>query len=1278
MTAEPLSSTARQTSPGLARWWRRLDHPLGLTGIIVIAVVVRLLLAPHFGFYGDLRYFREWAGRLQERGLRHFYAPDYFADYPPGYLYVLAFLGKIQQSPGYQLLKLPILIGDLALAWCTALLAARLAPESVRRRLPIRPIVLVAVLFNPAVLGVGAVWGQVDSVPSSMVMGTLLLLLTGRRSVARDLSGMVLFAVALAIKPQAGFLAPVLAYILIRRYVVDTPAAQRLVGAARLVLITVVSGSIWAFSGVPFGLSPSGLVNFLRNSAKTYPVTSANAFNFWGLFGFFKRDSDNFWNGQFEVVKVFGVKANTFGTIIVGLGAIALLWAAHRAITRGCNQARTLIATAVATNLLAYTMLTRMHERYMFPVIACLGPLLMWRWFRAAYWTLSILFVLNLWYPFALYNGQWDASGRVGRVYGLTIQPWFRWFFGNIDAVDTGQKKLWSFLVVVVTVAFVGVYYRWLLRPQLPRVWARQMLAPGRSDSVPDRGRPVPPAPERAAARDATGNNEQTASEPDTELPPAPLARTAIAALHRVRTAIPLPGAEKPAPSGWLRHGPRSLVALACTFGLLALRGELRSARTLNDSTFHLQMIRWASGQLERGRLPLDGWFPDLTLGSSFFHHYQSLPYTVTAILGRILHMSVSSMYLWILYLLVSLWPISVYWGGRLMGWGRWAASAAALVSPLIVSIPSYGYEHGSYTFQGWGVYTQLWGMWLLPLTWGLMSRAIRLGRGYPLAALALALTIATHLMTGYLAVLCLPVLGLLTNKQFGARVRRTALLGAGGLLTAAWVLVPLLTDKKYSAQSTFYKGTLYNDSYGAKVILGWLFRGALYDGRHLPVITILAAVGFVVCALHLGQERARIVLGLWTLSLLLYFGRVTWKSMINVLPGSEDLQMHRFIIGVQMAGILLAGIGTVALARLVVQGATAVWDRYGSAGSPTPAAKNSIPSLVSAAAVVVLGAIALSPSWRNTWDYDRGGWAFIDQQRDYDRIDGPEVSALLQIANNRGDGRVYAGTRGNWGPSYKVGFVPVLHYTSHNDTDGVGFTFRTVQSLTTDIEASFDENNLSQYEMLNVRYIIAPTSRVPAVPHTVVQTLGGSTLYAIETTGYFQVVDRVGSISANRVDINDATAAFRGSDQASRSVYPGIAFDGDKPLPDTVTAATDSPPGTVINQSNQRADGIFEATVSAQRRSVVVLKATYDPGWRVTVDGESANTVMMAPSIVGVEVGPGQHTIRFSYRSYPHYPWLFLLGALALLSLGLWPRREQVLVYAQRAARRFRPRPGR
>ena len=87
-----------------------------------------------------------------------------------------------------------------------------------------------------------------------------------------------------------------------------------------------------------------------------------------------------------------------------------------------------------------------------------------------------------------------------------------------------------------------------------------------------------------------------------------------------------------------------------------------------------------------------------------------------------------------------------------------------------------------------------------------------------------------------------------------------------------------------------------------------------------------------------------------------------------------------------------------------------------------------------------------------------------------------------------------------------------------------------------------------------------------------------------------------------------------------------------------------------------------------ANRSAVVVLKATYDPGWRVTVDGKRARTVMMAPSIVGVEVGPGQHQIRFSYRSYSHYPLLLIIGVLTLLALGMWPERRRWLARGRRA----------
>ena len=166
-----------------------------------------------------------------------------------------------------------------------------------------------------------------------------------------------------------------------------------------------------------------------------------------------------------------------------------------------------------------------------------------------------------------------------------------------------------------------------------------------------------------------------------------------------------------------------------CAFGLWILHSETRPAANLNDSAFHLQMVRWASGQIHEGRIPLDGWFPDLTLGSSFFHHYQSLAETLTAYTAVVTGVSDQTAYLWFLYLLLALWPLSIYWSARLLGWARWTAAAAAAVSPLLVSAGGYGYEHGSYTWQGYGVYSQEWAMWLLPLAWGFTWRAVSQGQ---------------------------------------------------------------------------------------------------------------------------------------------------------------------------------------------------------------------------------------------------------------------------------------------------------------------------------------------------------------------------------------------------------------------------------------------------------------------------------------------------------------------------------------------------------------------
>jgi len=63
------------------------------------------------------------------------------------------------------------------------------------------------------------------------------------------------------------------------------------------------------------------------------------------------------------------------------------------------------------------------------------------------------------------------------------------------------------------------------------------------------------------------------------------------------------------------------------------------------------------------------------------------------------------------------------------------------------------------------------------------------------------------------------------------------------------------------------------------------------------------------------------------------------------------------------------------------------------------------------------------------------------------------------------------------------------------------------------------------------------------------------------------------------------------------------------------------------------------------------MLKATYHPNWRATVDGVKADTVMLMPSFVGVRLPPGDHQVRLEYR--PRRLRMILLG-LGLLTLPM------------------------
>jgi Gpi18-like mannosyltransferase len=1200
---------SRSRRDALRRFAWGLDTPAGLVAMFAIAFLVRVLIAPRVGFYGDLRLFRMWAQRLADVGPHNFYVEGQFADYPPGYLYVLWLTGKISATPGYLLLKLPALLGDLALAWVAGTFAARLAPASLRERWPVRTLVAASVLFNPAVIALSAVWGQVDVVPAVFVLASLLLLFTGPRALQHELAAFLLFAIAIAMKPQSGFVLPVMLYALYRRYLQGRPRPELIDGALSIALSGVLSLALWSVSGLAFGLRPLELMRFYKASASVYPVTSANAFNLWGLVAFWRNDStgDN-------VMTISEISALHLGMLAFLAAVVFVLWRVYRAIERGADEARVLTIAAGLMSLLAYTLLTRMHERYMFLSLACLAPLVFVRRPRLVLAGLSALFILNLWWPYAYFNSQWH-------VQDFRVQPWFDWLFGGF-ATDTWQKKLWSLAVVAIAIAAAWRGVRWAAELE-----------------------PLRPPPGRPARLGFF------------RIPrPRLRALPAAAPAHEADDDLPLRS-----PARW---GPLALVVLTCAFGLFILRDETSKAEMLNDGSFHLEMVNWAHGQIREGRVPLDGWFPYLSLGSSQFHHYQSLPHTLTAYTAQATGAGDQTTYLWFLYVLLALWPISVYLGARFLGWERWTAAATAAVSPLVVSVSGYGYEHGSYTWRGYGVYSQLWAMWLLPLAWGLTWRAVAYGKRYVAAAAAVALTIACHFITGYLAVLTVGVWVIVLGRTgFVRRAGRAALAAGGALLVASWVLVPLVGDTKWTTRSVFYIHTIFNDSYGARKVLTWLFSAQLFDSGRFPILTPLVFAGLVVCIARWRRDmRARALVGAFTLSLLLFFGRPTLGPVLELLPGMGDVQIHRFVMGVHLAGILLAGVALGWLLRTAFALAGRVTPRYSAAVAGT------VPMLLSVG--------VLAPAWTERAGYDKHGGVLIRAQQADDRVDAANMDALVNIVKSSGDGRVYAGTRANWGKDYKVGYVPVYAWLANRDVDAIGFTFRTIASLSTDVEADIDEENPAQYEMYNIRYLLLPAGHEPPVPARDVAASGGHRLYEVRTSGYIRVVDRAKPITANRANVQAATWKFRNSKLALRGIYPGVAFFGG-PAPPPTFAGSKPPPGRagkVLAQSPEIQDGRFTASVEANRRAVVLLKATYDPRWTATVDGVSAKPVMMAPSLVGVEVPAGRHSVTFRYAPYAHYPLLLTIGLLTLLGLAVVDRRHLLPVLGRQPTGRTAP----
>jgi len=205
---------------------------------------------------------------------------------------------------------------------------------------------------------------------------------------------------------------------------------------------------------------------------------------------------------------------------------------------------------------------------------------------------------------------------------------------------------------------------------------------------------------------------------------------------------------------GALRWLPALLVAVPIAFNAVMLLPEVTvPVPNTNDDAAHLLVVRQASVALQTGANPVDFWVPQLELGFPQFFYYQHVPHLAVVLLNRLLlgHVSLVTLFNLVRYLLMVLFPATVYWSMRKMEFSVIASAVGAAFSSLISGGYNYGFDYNSYIWMGYGMYTQLWGMNLYFLAAAYLYRLLTSGKGYLGSVLFCSALVVCHLVYAYM-----------------------------------------------------------------------------------------------------------------------------------------------------------------------------------------------------------------------------------------------------------------------------------------------------------------------------------------------------------------------------------------------------------------------------------------------------------------------------------------------------------------------------------------------
>jgi Gpi18-like mannosyltransferase len=423
--------------------------------VLALGLLVRLWAMRWPPFPNDMAAYIGWGERMREVGPWNFYAENVFADYAPGYIYVFwltsilqhAFFEGASVTVVHFLYRFPPVLCDLAttaLIYLFVLRTYRARVDDPDDSASIwAGLAAACYAFNPAIIFNAAAWGQTDSVFTLLMVLSLLLVFWGRPEWS-----VVSYTLAFLVKPQAISFAPVLVVALLLLF----PLRRVLIAAGIGLALGVVM--LLPFFGLGLILE---FIEVMRDATDTYPYTSLYSYNLWGIYGFWRDDA---------ATVFLGMSARTVGFILYAVGVIGgVVWLVA-ALRRTADRPFTLLMFAVYFTFLPVMVLTRMHERYLHPVL----PFLLLfaslcqvksigrdpedralRYVMAPfvlYVALAVLHMVNLYQVYEFYQ-----------YFPHPVPPENRTFHRIFDSM-----KVWSVLTLLCFSTFVVLMPSWLPR----------------------------------------------------------------------------------------------------------------------------------------------------------------------------------------------------------------------------------------------------------------------------------------------------------------------------------------------------------------------------------------------------------------------------------------------------------------------------------------------------------------------------------------------------------------------------------------------------------------------------------------------------------------------------------------------------------------------------------------------------------------------------------------------------------------------------------------------